>query len=201
MQSKSKTPDGPLARKRSLREKGMPLVLALVAVGLVVGVPGLYRTSPTAPLRPVERWEVMSDLTLPTLAGPPWTLSQHRGRVVLLNFWATWCPPCQEETPALVRIAGDYQAQGLDVVGVAMDQGGLNNVRSFVTAYHVPYPILLPKPFSPAAEVIQALPTTFLIDRRGRVANTTVGALDEASFRRELERLLREPEERYPRRR
>ncbi len=77
----------------------------------------------------------------------------------------------------------------------------MNTVPSFVAAYHVPYPILLPKPFSPTTEVVQALPTTFLIARQGRIANTTVGALDEASFRRELERLLREPGDGYPRRR
>lgn len=196
-----KTHDGLPTRRRSLKETMTPFALALLAVGLVVGIPGLKPKPAMAPLQPPGQRKAMADFTFPTLDGPTWTLSRHRGRVVLLNFWATWCPPCQAETPGLVRIAGDYQAKGLDVVGVAMDQDSVNTVPSFVAAYHVPYPILLPRPFSSAAEGVQALPTTFLIDRRGRVANITVGALDEASFRRALERLLQEPGDGYRRRR
>lgn len=73
------------------------------------------------------------------------------------------------------------------------DRNGLSNIRSFVSAYHIPYPVLLPKGFSPVTDVVQAYPTTYLIDREGRVAATHVGALDEASVGRELERLLKEP--------
>lgn len=194
MKSKvEETQDRPPVPRRSLKGKMTSFALVLLAVGLVVGIPGLKPKPAPAPLQPPGQRKAMADFTFPTLDGPPWTLSRHRGRVVLLNFWATWCPPCQTETPALVRIARDYGAKGLDVAGVAMDQGGLSNVQSFVAAYHVPYPILLPRPFSPVTGVVRAFPTTFLIDRQGRVANTTVGALDEASFRRELERLLQEP--------
>ena len=138
----------------------------------------------------------MPDFTFQTLDGKSWTLSEHRGHVVLLNFWATWCPPCQSETPSLVKIASVDQARGLDVAGVSMDQtdqNSLSNIRAFVSAYHVPYPVLLPKGFPPITDVVQAFPTTFLIDRQGRVAQTHVGALDEASLGRELERLLKEP--------
>ena len=183
------TPAPPRPLKRSLTL----LVLALTAAGLVFGIPGLHRPPPTAPLRPANQRGMMADLTLPTLDGPAWSLSRHRGRVVLLNFWATWCPPCQEETPALVRIAGDYRAAGLDVAGVSLDQDSAGSVPPFVAEYHIPYPVLLARPFTPLSDAVQSVPTTFLIDRQGRIANITVGAIDEASFRRELERLLREP--------
>ena len=193
MQSKTKTSDRPPVPKRSLWERLLPLALVLLAVGLVFGIPGLNSKPPVAPSQSPSRRAAMADFTFPTLDGPSWTLSQHRGRVVLLNFWATWCPPCQAETPALVRVASEYRAQGLDVVGVAMDQDSMNTVPAFVAEYHVPYPILLPRPFSPLTAVVQSVPTTFLIDRRGRVAQAYVGEVDEGSLRRELERLLQEP--------
>jgi len=187
------TQDGGPGARRSLKEKLIPGALVLLAVGLVVGIPGLNSKPPVAPSQSPGRREAMVDFTFPTLDGPSWTLSRHRGRVVLLNFWATWCPPCQAETPALVRVAAEYRAQGLDVVGVAMDQDSMNTVPAFVADYHIPYPILLPKPFSPLTAVVQSVPTTFLIDRRGRVAQAYVGEVDEGSLRRELERLLQEP--------
>lgn len=181
------------ASPRPLKRRLTLLVLVLTAAGLVFGVPGLRRSAPTAPLRPADRRAPMADLTLPALTGPEWTLSRHWGRVVLLNFWATWCPPCQAETPALVRLADDYRAAGLDVAGVSLDQDSANSVPPFVAAYHIPYPILLARPFSPLTDAVQSVPTTFLIDRQGRVATVTVGVINEPSFRRELERLLREP--------
>ena len=182
---------------RWAKDKLMTVILGLIALALIVGIRDPDTTPLTAVL-PVASRKPMPDFTFQTLDGQPWTLSRHRGHVVLLNFWATWCPPCQAETPSLVKIAEADQAKGLDVVGISMDQAdqnGLSNIRSFVSAYHVPYSILLPRPFSPLTDMIQAYPTTYLIDRQGRLANITVGALDEPSFRRELERLLREPKD------
>ena len=182
-------------RPRWAKDKLLTVILGLIAVALIVGI----RDPDTAPMTaalPISQRKPMPDFTFQALDGRPWTLSEHRGHVVLLNFWATWCPPCQSETPSLVKIARVDQAKGLDVAGVSMDQtdqNGLNNIRAFVSAYHLPYPVLLPKGFSPVTDVVQAFPTTYLIDRQGRVAQTHVGALDEASLGRELERLLKEP--------
>lgn len=171
----------------------MPLALGLIALALVVGAPHCSAPLPVTPEQPPARRKPMADFAFPTVAGPLWRLSQHRGQVVLLNFWAAWCPPCQEETPALVRLSNEFHTQGLEVAGVSMDLDGLNSVRPFISTYHVSYPILRPPPFSPLTSLVQSLPTTFLIDRRGRVANVTVGALDAASCRAEVQRLLREP--------
>ena len=169
-------------------------MLGLFAAALLVGIRD-PDSAPLAPSLPVSQRKLMPDFTFRTLDGKPWTLSQHRGHVVLLNFWATWCPPCQAETPSLVKIAHEDQVRGLDVAGVAMDQNPdrLSSIRSFAAAYHVAYPILLPKPFSPVTSVIQSYPTTYLIDRQGRVANAFTGALDETALKSELERLLNEP--------
>ena len=182
-------------RPRWAKDKLMTVILGLIAAALIVGVRS-PDTTPMTPALPISQRKPMPDFTFQTLDGKPWTLSAHRGHVVLLNFWATWCPPCQAETPSLVQIASVDQARGLDVAGVSMDQrdqNGLSNIGSFVSAYHIPYPILLPKGFSPVTDVVQAYPTTYLIDRQGRVAIAYTGALDEGTFRPELERLLNEP--------
>ena len=170
-------------------------MLGLFALGLLVGIRA-PDSSPLTPALPVSRRKAMPDFTFQTLDGKPWTLSQHRGHVVLLNFWATWCPPCQSETPSLIKIANEDQVQGLDVAGIAMDQksqNSLKNIQSFVADYRVQYPILLPATFSPVTNGVQSYPTTYLIDRQGRIANAFTGALDEAILKPELKRLLDEP--------
>ena len=170
----------------------MPLTLGLVAVALAVGIPHSDAPVPLSPEQPMLRRKPMADFSFPTVGGPPWRLSAHRDHVVLLNFWAAWCPPCQSETPFLVNLSKEFRAEGLDVAGVSMDHDGLNSVQPFMAEYHVSYPILRPQPFSPLTSLVQALPTTFLIDRRGHIANVTVGALDEVSCRAEVQRLLQE---------
>ena len=182
-------------KDEAVKNRVIVLFLGLVAVGLAVGVHA-PDSVPLAAAKPAALRKPMPDFVLPTLSGQRWVLSQHRGHVVLLNFWATWCPPCQEETPSLVKIARDYQARGLDVAGVSMDTGGIGNVQAFADSYGVHYPILLPQPFSPMRDMIQSYPTTILIDRQGRVANAFAGALDEATLRPQLARLLSEPQAR-----
>ena len=122
-------------RPRVEKDKLMTVILGLIAVALIVGI----RDPDTAPMTaalPISQRKPMPDLTFQTLDGKSWTLSEHRGHVVLLNFWATWCPPCQSETPSLVKIASVDQARGLDVAGVSMDQtdqNSLSNIRVFVS--------------------------------------------------------------------
>ncbi len=133
----------------------------------------------------------MPEIAMPDLNGATWNLSARRGRVTLVNFWASWCPPCRQETPGLVRMANDYRSRGFDVAGISMDDSDAP-VRRFVQTYHVPYPILLPPANSPLASAIQSLPTTFLIDRQGRVAKVYDGAVGEGELRSDIDRLLAE---------
>lgn len=135
----------------------------------------------------------MPDLAFVDLNGKPWKLSDHRGQVVLVNFWASWCPPCRKEMPRLVRLSNDYRSKGLEVVGVAMDEGGLEGVRRFVRKYDVPYPILLPGAgAAPLSASVATLPTTLLIDKQGQLAAMYSGAMEEAVFQRDVQRLLAE---------
>jgi len=192
----SEAPQGRSPNQALRNNRRAAVLLGAVAIALVTGIRVPTPSPPLSPELPADRRKLMPGFTLPALDGQPWSLSQHRGHVVLLNFWATWCPPCQAETPGLVKIARDYQTRGLDVAGIAMDAGNpatvQSNVRAFVSAYRVPYPILSAPAFSPLTGWVQAYPTTLLIDRQGRTANAVAGRLDETSTRKEVERLLSE---------
>lgn len=119
-----------------------------------------------------------------------WTLQEHRGKVVLINYWATWCPPCRYETPSLVRIFYAYQGKPFEIVGVTVDDD-LSQVADFVERYSIPYPILLPG-VDPNVKGGLALPTTFLYDKQGRLAKRYTGVVFESTLRSDIEALLME---------
>ena len=158
-----------------------------LAVATIVITFSSPRQEGGALLIPAERRAPMPDFTMMDLQGLPWALAPHRGRVVLVNFWATWCPPCREEIPAFVRLA--QTARGLDIAGIAMDDGGAAQVREFVKSAGIPYPILLPTASSPLVNAIQSLPTTFLVDKEGRIAQRYFGAVNESTVRLDVSRL------------
>ncbi len=132
-----------------------------------------------------------ADFSLPTLDGRTWNLADHRGRVVLVNFWATWCPPCRMETPELVSLQSDYKSRGLDIAGINMDDDPAV-VRPFVERYNINYPVLLPRQRFSLGDHIDALPTSILLDREGRVARQYVGMISEAAVRGDIDKLLAE---------
>lgn len=132
------------------------------------------------------------NFTLPTLAGQPFTLRQWRGHAVVLNFWATWCPPCQQEIPWLIELQTRYAAQGLQIVGLAMDDDDLHQLRAFVKQNNINYPVLAAR-----EEVAQQyggvdfLPTTFYLDRQGRIVERVFGAASRDEIERNIRRALR----------
>jgi len=145
-----------------------------------------------AGVRAVKDRTRVADLTFPQLNGGPWRLSEHRGEVVLINYWASWCAPCRQETPGLIDMARDYRYKGLSIVGVSMDEGGKPAVESFLREFHLPYPVLMPDLSSPSTPAVDALPTTLLVDRSGRAAKAYVGAVRESVFRADVDHLLAE---------
>ena len=134
----------------------------------------------------------MPKLALEQLGGGTWRMEDHRGQVVLVNYWATWCGPCREETPGLGRLAGELGSKGLAVVGVSLDEGDRGKVKRFVEEFRVPYPVVFPAPLSQVGQGLEGVPTTILVDRKGRVAKIYVGAVREADFREDVKALLEE---------
>ncbi|MBZ5586446.1 MAG: TlpA family protein disulfide reductase [Acidobacteriia bacterium] len=166
-------------------------IWGVVAVAALVFIFRPHDDGGSGEITPALRRKPMPEVAMRDLHGATWKLSDRRGKVTLVNFWASWCPPCRRETPGFVRLANAYQGRGLDVAGISMDDTDAP-VRRFVQTYHVPYPVLLPPADSPLASAIQSLPTTFLIDKQGRIAKTYTGAATENEVRADIDRLLAE---------
>ncbi len=178
------------ARVSGRQSWGIYVVLA-AAVVLMVGVSKRGGGQPGG-ITPAAERRTMPPLVLQLLDGGTWRLDDHRGQVVVVNYWASWCGPCWEETPGLVRLAREDRPKGLAVVGVSVDEGGLDKVRGFVQRLGVVYPIALSQPMSQMAYGLGGVPTTFLVDRQGRVAKSYSGAVKERDLRADAEALLEE---------
>jgi thiol-disulfide isomerase/thioredoxin len=123
------------------------------------------------------------DFTLKNLGGKPVQLSSYRGQAVLLNFWATWCEPCKIEMPWFVELQKDYGPQGLQIVGVAMDDSDESDIAKFVKDMGVNYPILIGKEaVGEEYGGVNVLPTTFFIDRDGKIVAREFGLQSRSVF-------------------
>jgi cytochrome c biogenesis protein CcmG/thiol:disulfide interchange protein DsbE len=169
------------------------MLLFLAAAGLIGGG-WLWRTKQSGAIQPISERRTMPALALPQLGGGEWSLADHRGQVVLLNYWATWCEPCREDLPGLIELARSSDSQRVAIVGVALDSGpnAQETVRSFVAKFHVPYPIAMPDERERRSIGDMGLPTTILLDKHGRVARKYFGATERDDFARDIATLLAE---------
>ncbi len=137
-------------------------------------------------LRPVA-----PDFKLKDLNGNDFSLSQTKGKVVILDFWATWCPPCRMEVPHFKDLYQRYKGKGLVIIGVALDQGGAATVRPFVQTNEIDYPVLMADQIVVASYGgIRSIPTTFIIDRKGRIVEKIVGYRGKDFFESIIKKLL-----------
>lgn len=164
--------------------------LALAAALLAAAVAGFfaYRALPTATSKPVA--STAPDVTFTSVAGTTQQLSQWRGKLVLLNFWATWCAPCLNEMPLLAEAHRRHFGRGFVVVGVAVDER--DAVKAFLARRPVPYPVMVGGPelfdlMDTLGDQLRALPFSVLIAPDGRILERVSGDLD----RTELAALLK----------
>lgn len=121
------------------------------------------------------------DYLVPSIDGGTFRLSDYRGKVLVMDFWATWCPPCQAETPELVRLSKQYSSQGVSVVGLHIDDRGrssLGDIRSFIKSYNVPYTVGLATDgmfTTYLGTKDDTIPQTLVFDRQGKVVAHLVG--------------------------
>ena len=135
---------------------------------------------------------VAPDFTLPLLEGGQVRLSSSRGKVVLLDFWATWCVPCREETPHFVELQRKYGDRGLQIIGVSMDDSPAP-VHTFVQQFQVNYPVVMgTADVGSAYGGVLGLPIAFLIDREGHIRAKHMGATDASVFEKDIASLLTE---------
>lgn len=127
--------------------------------------------------------------TLTDLHGSNVSLSDFRGKVVILDFWATWCPPCKREIPDFITLQSQYGPRGLQIVGIALDEPG--KVREFALANGMNYPVLMGTDNVAALYGgIEGIPTTFIVDRNGNIMNRFVGFTSKEEFEAEINKLL-----------
>jgi peroxiredoxin len=129
--------------------------------------------------------------TLKDVHGKPVALSDYKGKVVVLDFWATWCPPCRKEIPGFIELYDSYRSRGLAVIGVSMDDS-TSDVKRFAKRFKMNYPILLgagrddlEHAFGPLS-----LPTAFVIARDGRICAKHDGLTPKEQFEREIDSLF-----------
>jgi peroxiredoxin len=138
----------------------------------------------------VQPHSAAPDFSLPELNGQQLQLSSYRGKVVLLDFWATWCDPCREETPHFVELQDKYGGQGLQIIGVSMDDGP-EPVREFYRQFRMNYPVVMGNAkIGELYNGVLGLPIAFVIDRDGRIYAKHVGATDASVFEHDIVALL-----------
>lgn len=140
---------------------------------------------------PADAKPAPMDFVLPDLDGNQVSLSSFRGKVVLLNFWATWCPPCKAEIPGFVELQAQYP-DDLVIVGFSVDDPA-DKARAFAEEFKINYPVLLGLGRDEVQEAygpIWGLPTSFLISRDGRICKKHMGLAPKAQFEREIRALL-----------
>jgi len=133
--------------------------------------------------------------TLQDLNGKTVSLSDFKGKVVILDFWATWCPPCVVEIPHFIELYKQYKDQGFAMVGISLDREGIGVVESFARKYQVNYLILMAdSQVANAYGGITGIPTTFVIDPAGNIRQKYIGYRDKAVFEADIKALLAETE-------
>lgn len=165
----------------------------LVTGAILVTVVGLmvYASTRTTPQHGASASIQAPDFALQDLNGKTLRLSDLRGKAVVLNFWATWCPPCKAEIPWFIDLQKHYGSQGLQIVGVSMDDGGRDSVAAFAKKMGINYPVLLGN-----GEVgdlyggVSALPTTFYIGRDGKVLQYVPGLLSHYEVEKNIKAAL-----------
>ena len=144
----------------------------------------------------VREYPKAPDFALQNNKGEIVKLSDYAGKVVVLDFWATWCGPCRMEIPGFIKLYDKYNEQGVEVIGVSLDQQGWNVVKPFMDQYKIDYPVVLGN-----REVVNAyggitgIPTTFLINRKGEIVERLVGYRPLEYFENAVTELLNKKQE------
>lgn len=168
-----------------------PIVVVLALIASIAGavVSYTFHGAASSPLKSSDR----PAFSLPDLDGVVRPVSTWDGRILVLNFWATWCPPCRDELPQLVTLQKEFGQRGVQVVGVAVDDPG--DVRKFVAELGIPYPILVGsddalRVSAQYGNEIGALPYTVVVSRGGKIVHTRHGSVKPGELEQAVKPLL-----------
>jgi len=165
------------------------LVAVIVMIGVCVAL--AQESGAHADLVSAVQRKSAPDFAVKDSAGKHFTLKEYRGKILLLDFWATWCHGCKQEMPWFADLDSKYGQSGLQVVGVSMDDDGWKAVTPFIKSAGVPYQIVLGDDRIAKSYQIEGMPDTFLIDADGRIAAVYRGMVDREDTERNVQSLLR----------
>lgn len=175
------------------------LLCALTAVLLGLSAAGCMsqntRAEGRSSVKPPAKRNAAPDFEVKDANGQSFHLADYKGKVVLLNFWATWCGPCKIEIPWFIDFEKSYKDRGFAVVGISLDEDGWDAVKPYIDTRKMNYRVALGSPLLEqlygGGDGIQSLPTSFIIDRDGKVADVHIGLISKNDYQNELEELLR----------
>ncbi|MBN1806555.1 MAG: TlpA family protein disulfide reductase [Sedimentisphaerales bacterium] len=142
---------------------------------------------------PADKAKPAPNFTLKDINGNNISLADYRGKVVILDFWATWCPPCIKEIPDFVELYEQYKDKGFAMIGISLDQAGVDVVKEFAQRFKINYPIVMNDGrVNETYGGITSIPTTFVIDSMGNIRKRYVGYIQKAVFEADIKTLLAE---------
>ncbi len=191
-------------RQRSFFEKDIHLVVISLVL-LVVGAVYLNKSdgkgdakdsgmpSQASAMEAPPDGRIAPDFSLTSTDGKMIKLSDYRGKVVVVDFWATWCPPCKAEIPDFIKLYSQHKDEGLQMIGISLDEGGLKDVKPFMKEYGINYPIVMgTEEVVSAYGGIRGIPTTFVIDKTGHVRGAFEGYRSASVFTKLIQQLIKE---------
>ena len=198
------------SRRENFLEKNIHYMV-IAAVALIVGTVYLWKSNDVTSLQAADNpsastvnatdaafgetsteGKLAPDFTLSSTSGNTIKLSDYRGKVVVLDFWATWCPPCKAEIPDFIKLYSKYKDDGFQMLGVSLDQGGLKDVVPFIKDHGINYPIVLgTEEIVSAYGGIRGIPTTFVIDKKGYIRDEFVGYRPASVFEKDIQQFVK----------
>ena len=162
-------------------------------VVVIVLLAGFLALATDADLTPADSRKPLQEVALTDSNDTPVNLSAYKGRVVLLDFWATWCTGCKKEIPWFMEFQDKYNKTGLTVVGASLDDDGWKSVKPYLQEHKINYPVVIGT-FESAKQfgVDKGMPVSVLIDREGKIADIHPGMVDKDAFEHEIQALLSE---------
>ncbi|MCX8159805.1 MAG: TlpA family protein disulfide reductase [Candidatus Saccharicenans sp.] len=169
------------------------LIFTLLAVLLAASPACVKDKDSNKPVKPAAKAEPAPDFSVTTLDGQQLSLASLKGKVILVNFWATWCPPCRAEIPEFIEAYAELKDRGLEILGFSVDDMPEAELKSFVTKARMNYPVaLVGQDIVSAFRPGQYIPTSIFIDRTGHLRYKHVGQLSKKDLVRIFEELEKE---------